>query len=308
MSHQQIEPLGYNTATTHSGCHFCSCLFEQLPWALINLYNQDEPGSASCCVGIDVRCTVVYSKSMRQQQAKTDQCLGWTAQLSEGGRQMMLQESSEFFLCFHSLKSDITHIQAPQSQSNIKPTSVTPQLFPIQFTRELLHRQGDSSLTVLPISLVNQERHHQFIDGSAAQLMWRCRKMLQEKHRTRMYMLVQAKLLQSFPEMQVETWVNNHEDSLLGLLHVFIVQESPNCKNAIQRTETGSGCVSADRTACWSMTVQVVHIYTETSHRGKRNSILKQKTKKYIKQVPGIKVPPSSIAKKGTLFYYCFSF
>lgn len=160
----------------------------------------------------------------------------------------------------------------------------------------------------LPTSLVNQERRHQFIDGSAAQLMWRCCKMLQEKHRTRMYMLVEAKLLQSFPEMQVETWVNNHGDSLLGLLHVFIVQESPNCKNAIQRTETGSGCVSADPTACWSMTVQVVHIYTETSHRGKRNSILKQKTKKYIKQVPGIKVPPSSIAKKGTLFYYCFSF
>lgn len=245
---------------------------------------------------------------MRQQQAKTDQCLGWTAQLSAGGRQMMLQESSEFFFCFHSLKSDITHIQALRSQSNIKPTSVIPQLFPIQFTREILHGQGDSSLTVLPISLVNQERHHQFIDGSAAQLMWRCCKMLQEKHRTRMYMLVQAKLLQSFPEMLVETWVNNHEDSLLGLLHVFIVQESPNCKNAIQRTETGSRCVSADRTACWSMTVQVVHIYTETSHRGKRNSILKQKTKKYIKQVPGIKVPPSSIAKKGTLFYYCFSF
>lgn len=134
---------------------------------LINLYNQDETGSASCCVGIDLCCTVIYSKSMRQQQAKTDQCLGWTAQLSAGGRQMMLQETLR---TFHSLKSDITHIRALQSQSNIKPTPIIPNFF--QFNSLVtLHRQGDSNLTVLPISLVNQERPHQFIDGSAAQLM-----------------------------------------------------------------------------------------------------------------------------------------
>lgn len=129
-----MEPLGYNTATTTVAVISAAVFFyysffllmEELAWVLINLYNQDETGSASCCVGIDVCCTVIYSKSMRQQQAKTDQCLGWTAQLSAGGRQMMLQETLR---TFHSLKSDITHIQALQSQSNIKPTPIIPNFF-----------------------------------------------------------------------------------------------------------------------------------------------------------------------------------
>lgn len=37
---------------------------------LINLYNLDQSASAPCCVGMDACSTVIYSKSISQQQAK----------------------------------------------------------------------------------------------------------------------------------------------------------------------------------------------------------------------------------------------
>lgn len=187
-------------------------------------------------------------------------------------------------------------MQTWQGRPNIQSTSTIPN-----FSQS----NPNSNLTVLPVSRVKQERPHRLIDGSAAQPMRICGKMLQENHRT--YMLVEATRLQSSPQMLVETWVNNRQDSLLGLLHVFIVQESPNCKTAIQRTGTGPGCVRAGRAACWSVTDrQVVHIYTETSHRGKRNSIPKQK--KVYQANSWYESTPTKHSKKGTLFYYCFSF